>query len=117
MRTNGSPAPQFETDEDRVSYTIRLPVHPTAARPAGEVTAEVARVLQAIQGDMSRKDIMSALELRHDEHFRNAYLLPALRANLIAMTIPDSPTSRLQRYRLTTEGERLRSNLAKTWSS
>ena len=29
-----------------------------------------------------------------DEHFRKAYLLPALQAGLIEMTIPDKPRSR-----------------------
>ncbi len=31
MADNGSPAPEFETDEDRISFLVRLPVHPQAA--------------------------------------------------------------------------------------
>jgi ATP-dependent DNA helicase RecG len=30
MRGNGSPAPKFETDDERTSFLIRLPVHPQA---------------------------------------------------------------------------------------
>ncbi|MCX6349456.1 MAG: transcriptional regulator, partial [Candidatus Aureabacteria bacterium] len=30
MRANGSPKPVFETDDDRASFVIRLPVHPQA---------------------------------------------------------------------------------------
>ena len=43
--------------------------------------------------------------LQHEEHFRVAYLIPAMRApDLIEMTIPDKPRSRKQRYRLTAAG-------------
>ena len=53
---------------------------------------------------MTRQDLRKALGLKNDEHFRKAYLLPALQAGLIEMTIPDKPRSRNQRYRLTPEG-------------
>jgi ATP-dependent DNA helicase RecG len=48
---------------------------------------------------------MGKLGLRHEDHFRQAYLLPALEAGLIERTIPDKPRSRLQRYRLTARGK------------
>ena len=44
--------------------------------------------------------------LQHEEHFRAAYLIPAMRAGLIEMTIPDKPRSREQRYRLTAAGHK-----------
>ena len=72
MATNGSPAPLFETDDDRLSFVIRLPRHPLALVPSadttqvtpqvtgevtpqvtGEVTGEVARLLRAVAGEMS----------------------------------------------------------------
>ena len=53
---------------------------------------------------MTRQDIQEALGLKHEDHFRKAYLLPALQAGLIEMTIPDKPRSSRQRYRLTTAG-------------
>ena len=57
-------------------------------------------------GDVTRQHLQEALGLKHDDHFRNAYLQPALRAGLIEMTIPDKPRSRSQRYRLTPAGRR-----------
>ena len=53
---------------------------------------------------MSRRQIQDALNLKHEDHFRETYLLPALQAGLIEMTIPDKPRSSKQRYRLTMEG-------------
>ena len=38
------------------------------------------------------------------EHFRKAYMMPALGAGLIEMTIPEKPRSSRQRYRITSQG-------------
>lgn len=62
------------------------------------------RLLRAISGEMKRSEIQKALSLKHEEHFRKAYLTPALEAELIEMTIPDKPQSSRQRYRLTAKG-------------
>ena len=53
---------------------------------------------------MTRQHLQEALGLKHEDHFRKAYLSPALQAGLIEMTIPDKPRSRNQRYRLTPAG-------------
>ena len=84
--------------------------HQTPSRATtGEVTGEVAavvRLLRAMAGDMTRQHLQEALGLKHEDHFRSAYLQPALRAGLVEMTIPDKPRSRSQRYRLTPAGSR-----------
>lgn len=111
MAANGSPAPLFETDDDRLSFVIRLPRHPLALVPTAggrevtaEVTAEVERLLRALVGEKSRQELQESLALKHDEHFRKAYLLPALASGLVEMTLPDKPRSSKQRYRLTDIG-------------
>ncbi len=53
---------------------------------------------------MTRQRIQQCLGLKDDDHFRKAYLDPALDADLIEMTIPDKPRSSLQKYRLTAKG-------------
>jgi ATP-dependent DNA helicase RecG len=113
MAANGSPAPLFETDNDRLSFVIRLPRHPLSLVPTvgggevtGEVTGEVERLLRAVVGEMTRQQIQSALGLKGEEHFRTAYLKPALEMRVVEMTLPDKPTSRNQRYRLTAIGLR-----------
>lgn len=72
-----------------------------------QVTAEGARMLGVLEGDMSRQDLKLLLGLKHDEHFRKEYLVPAIGAGLVEMTMPDKPTSGRQRYRLTAKGRAL----------
>ena len=113
MAANGSPLPMFETDDERTSFVIRLPVHerarvtPVVATPGVtmEVTMEVATLLAAVDGEMPRQALQAALGLKNADHFRRAYLVPAIAAGCLEMTLPDHPTSRLQRYRLTDQGQ------------
>jgi ATP-dependent DNA helicase RecG len=80
---------------------------------AGEVAGEVQRLLTVMAGEMKRTDIQEALALRHEDYFREAYLIPALTAGVIEMTIPGKPTSSKQKYRLTQKGRNLIAKLAK----
>lgn len=119
MAANGSPPPQFETDDDRCAYVIRLPVHPRAQQPIAQATDQVADqvtdqvtdelgklLVIAERGEQSRRALQDALGLKHIPHFRSAYLLPALAGGYLEMTLPGQPNSRLQRYRLTERGRR-----------
>jgi len=68
-----------------------------------------------INGEMKRSEIQKVLSLKHEEHFRKAYLIPALNAELIEMTIPNKPQSSRQRYRLTAKGRAvIQQNLEKS---
>lgn len=62
---------------------------------------------------MSRAQLQQAVILRHEDHFRENYLIPALQSGLVEMTIPDRPKSSRQQYRLTAKGEALRARLPK----
>ena len=119
MRANGSPTPKFETDEERSYFLIRLPIHQAFVEPeisttpevTGEVTGEVnddmIRLLMLMEGEMTRRELQAKIGLKHDEHFRETYIKPALNAGFIAMTVPDKPQSRLQKYRLTDLGKQV----------
>ena len=132
MRANGSPAPVFESDDERIWFLTRLPVHehvhirPTpqatehetaqdtpqvapqvAPQDSGHVTGYVQKLVAALTGQMSRSQLQAVLKLRDRRHFRVVYLRPALEAGLIEMTLPDKATSRDQRYRRTAAGEAL----------
>ena len=48
---------------------------------------------------MTRPQLQEALGLKNAEHFRKAYLQPALDAGLIEMTLPDKPRGSRLKYR------------------
>jgi len=110
----GHAEPVYTNDRARKAFELFLPdegsrrITDTTPEVTGEVAGEVERVIRAVVGEMSRMQIQTALGLKGEEHFRSAYLKPALTAGVIEMTLPDKPTSRMQRYRLTELGKAIR---------
>ena len=68
------------------------------------VTPQVGALLAVVTGEMGREALQTALGRSDRKSFRERYLTPALAAGLIEMTVPEKPTSRLQKYRLTVRG-------------
>jgi ATP-dependent DNA helicase RecG len=69
-----------------------------------EVTMEVRSIVKVLMGELTRQQLQEALSLKNNDYFRKAYLLPAINAGLVQMTLPDKPRSSNQRYRLTAAG-------------
>ncbi len=64
------------------------------------MTEQVKLILDAIGEDtISSKELMERVGLKHRPTFRENYLLPAIEAGYIEMTIPDKPHSSNQKYR------------------
>ena len=82
MQKNGSPEPQIETDDDRTTFLIRLPVHPKHTPPAEQDTdqdkpasglglpdpTDLDTVQATVQaGGMTEKTVLRLLEpLQHE---------------------------------------------------
>ena len=64
-------------------------------------------ILAIAHEELSSVTIRGRLGLKHRGSFQENYLRPALEKNLIEPTIPDKPTSRLQKYRLTDKGREM----------
>jgi len=101
-----------------VTHQVAHEVTPEVTREVArevtrEVTREVARVVEVMRGEMKRVEVQEALGLSDEDSFRKVYLVPALEAGVVEMTIPDKPRSSKQRYRLTALGSALRETLAK----
>lgn len=126
MKSNGSPPPEFESDEDRTYFLIRLPVHPRAGgksllgpqvgdqvrdQVGDQVTDRVRRLIGVLDAELGRDELQELLGLKGRRNFRTQYLAPALEAGLVEMTNPASPNSPRQRYRLTPLGRKVRSQL------
>jgi hypothetical protein len=75
-----------------------------APQATPQVTPQVARLLGLLAGELSRDELMAALNLRDRKSFRERHLAPALVDGLIEMTLPATPNSPAQR--LSADGNR-----------
>ena len=119
-REHGIAPPVYDFGMAGLMLTFRAnPAHLAEAAPdqgsttpmTTPITGEVERLVLVIEGQMSRAQIQQALKIRHEDHFRERYLTPALHDGIVEMTLPDRPKSRLQQYRLTPQGQVERARL------
>lgn len=85
----------------------KFPEYSSRSDPEGDpVSDPVARLLRCLsKRSANSSEIMSKLGLRHRASLREHALHPALSAGLIGLTLPDTPTSRNQKYRLSARGK------------
>ena len=87
-----------------IEFMLKIILEVLASISTPEVTPEVRKMLEILTGIMPRKEIMQALGLRDEKHFREHYLRIAISEGFIEMTIPDKPNSKSQKYRLSKKG-------------
>ncbi|MDN5869121.1 MAG: helix-turn-helix domain-containing protein [Nitrococcus sp.] len=123
-REQGLPEPGITEIATGIRFTVWLKevvsvdaASSTTGRPGSEqapnkypasthqVTHQVKTLLQGLEGDMDRAQLMAQIGLKDRGNFKHGYLDPALANGLIEMTQPDSPRSPTQTYRLTTRGK------------
>ncbi|WP_005035574.1 RNA-binding domain-containing protein [Holophaga foetida] len=101
----GRPLPTWEALPDGLAFTLRAPAPYATPEVTPEATPEASPEVRALlihcQVARSRKELQALLGLKDPDHFRLAYLQPALEAGLIEMTLPDKPKSPAQKYRAT----------------
>jgi len=118
----GLPEPEIRIDGGFFVLTIRrkkpeagtklAPVAAPVTAPVGEYVTRLL-VLLADRIALSNADILVAFGLKSRRRLRDTYIDPALADGLVERTIPEKPTSRLQKYRLTEKGRRLLEQLEK----
>jgi predicted transcriptional regulator len=89
---------QSRYSSDPVTDPVTLPVSPPVA---------VVVLIQLIgsNGALGNSEILTNLGLSDRTHLREHYIDPAIASGLVERTIPEKPTSRLQKYRLTEKGQ------------
>lgn len=94
--------PEFRQEGGQFIQTLWRP----APKITPPVTPPVRKLLELIagQGELGNTEIRDLLGLSDRTHVRKHYVDAALAGELIEPTIPDKPTSRLQKYRLTDKG-------------
>ena len=58
----------------------------------------IAKILKYCEKPRSLKEIMDFLNLKHRQSFKKQLLYPLLEGNYLKRTIPEKPSSRLQKY-------------------
>jgi ATP-dependent DNA helicase RecG len=61
-------------------------------------------VLRFCQTPRAAAEIQAVIGFKHTTYFRRTYLVPLLSVGYLAMTVPDKPRSRMQRYQTTERG-------------
>jgi Fic family protein len=65
-----------------------------------QVTEQVKKLLEVLGSkELTTKELMAKVGLKHRPTFRNNYLLPALELGIVEMTLPDKPNSSNQKYK------------------
>ena len=94
--------PSAEIMSHTEQVTGQVPPKPPSSTP--QVTPQVEKLLKVLNNELSREQLQERLKLIDRKHFRTDYLQPAIKAGLVAMTIPDKPNSSKQKYYLTEMG-------------
>ena len=134
MSENGSPAPVFETDEDRSYFLIRFPAHPSITGKTGkasgahdeahdeahdgsaiDLSVTERRILSACGGGPQKaSELLGALGYKSRTGNFKKSLNRLLDSRILERTLGSAPRSRNQRYRLTALGEKILASTADT---
>ena len=83
-----------------------------AEQVTDQPTDQVKRLISiTLEPPSSVRELMYLLDLKHRPSFMQNYLNPALDSGLMEMTLPDTPNSPNQKYRLTAKGKSLKIKL------
>jgi ATP-dependent DNA helicase RecG len=122
MKRNGSPKASFETDDNRLWFVAKLPIHkafavetgdrrpksgPSQAQVEAQELSDIERRILVVlkQGPLATQAIAAALGHASLSGAAKLALARLESARLIELTIPDKPRSRMQMRRLTFAGK------------
>ena len=113
LKGYGLPEPEFiQNQEFKVIITRPAPqdtmqdTMQDIMQDTMQVKNEIKELILILSGDMTRTELQERLNLRNRDHFRRMYINAALDEGWIEQTMPDKPTSKYQKYRLTEKGKK-----------
>ncbi len=104
-RKRAVPEAQSGLGRDQIGGQVDTQPESQVTPPVNLPVAVVVLIrLISSSGPLGNAEILANLGLRDRTHLRERYIGPALAGGLVERTIPEKPTSRLQKYRLTEKG-------------
>ena len=103
-----------EVSKDTTRQDARQATRQATRQAEEEISETIKRVILVIEDDLKRAEIQEILGLKDRETFVLNYLNPSLESAYIEMTIPEIPTHKEQRYRLTAKGLAFKKKLQKS---
>ena len=111
MEKNGSPTAIFETDDERQSLLVTIPVHQSfisTSVTTNDVSIQnTLLILEACLIPKTRSEIFALLNMSNQSKNFNKHISPMIGLELLELTIPDKPNSKLQKYITTKEGKKV----------
>lgn len=98
-----------EHTETRMVFPAREPAVPEQAAVKGTklgLSRDQVDVIRNCLEDSTLVDLMAITGRSNRTKFRDQVLNPLIKSGLLVMTIPEKPKSRLQKYRLTSNGKK-----------
>ena len=89
------------SDQDAVMDKIVRDVSQICPRRVRDVSQMLLIITKSGRGELGIVTLMETAKKTSKRQYRRDILVPALESGLIERTIPDKPTSRYQKYRLT----------------
>lgn len=104
LRVTFFPHPDFTYETQRDQVGTRSGPSRDQVEANLELTPEIIMLLRLCQQPKALVELMTALSLKNRTKFRQKYLNPLMEQGLLQMTIPDKPSSRMQKYQTTPAG-------------
>ena len=87
----------------QVTGQVAPPVAPPVIPPVAPPVAALIRVLGVV-GELGNAEIRARLQIKDRADLRDRFVRPSIAGGWVEMTIPEKPSSRMQKYRLTAAG-------------
>ena len=82
-----------------------------SAHDNSSVSKTIRILVSCIEGEVDRDTLQSLIGIKHRTYFRNTFIKPALEEGYIEFPLPNEKQSKLQKYRLTEKGLKLKQEL------
>jgi ATP-dependent DNA helicase RecG len=104
LQSYGKDCFKFSDNYVRMSFPSEPIFEQVTEQVIEQVTEQVTKIIAVLEHEMTIKELMEKLQIKHRPTFLYNYIRPAIDFGLIEMTVPNKPNSKNQKYRLSNVG-------------